>query len=443
MSLEGHYARPQLQRDGDAFLMERLIIHFREYFTPKEMGDINKCRIYLRVLTLADIYECNGRLIYSKIKKGERNKLRTSIYNWPLQIKPGAREWRCWRKAIETAWTKGVHLGSWKRTRHQQFEWFWSPEYDRVHFKQGSFWEVFYKSASTRTTRERKHFISWGIDDDSIPDDILPTSLIERDGKHVYIEGSGHPPQPIVETPRIHFDHNWWISQDSKQHNDLSHLLKYTKIIVTKSELIRILEHDKLIIASDGSYHPTFKVGTAAVIIETSNGVSVGRGYCRTHGEDQDGNAYRSELMGILLGMTCLSEFISTTAHQPKAIDYGCGNETSIEKCLLSKKFHQAKLQHVDIIWPIQHIIHKHKLNVQGIHIPGHQTEEECNKNQYARMNAMAHDLANKFLSFCIQFKSDELAISQIPGNLWKIRLHDQDVVKDIEENIKKLFKMR
>ena len=104
------------------------------------------------------------------------------------------------------------------------------------------------------------------------------------------------------------------------------------------------MENERIIIVSDGSYHPTYNVGTAVVIIESENGTSIAHGYCWTHGAPQDVNAYRSELMGILLGMTCLSEFTKTTARFPIHSDYACDNTTAVDKCFWSTEFHQAKL---------------------------------------------------------------------------------------------------
>ena len=88
IDLYGTYSRSKLQREGDEFLMERLLIRYSDYFSPKEIRNINKCRLYLRVLTLADIYECNGRIIYQKTLNGNRHKDRISTYKWPFQIKP-------------------------------------------------------------------------------------------------------------------------------------------------------------------------------------------------------------------------------------------------------------------------------------------------------------------------------------------------------------------
>lgn len=77
-------------------------------------------------------------------------------------------------------------------------------------------------------------------------------------------------------------------------------------------------------------------------------------------------------------------------------------------------------------------------IDIKGIHVPGHQSDQECTHDQYARMNAMAHTLANQYLTYCIQYRDTEKAITEIPGNLWKLRLGDHFVVKDIEDTIRR-----
>ena len=59
--LKGEYVRPKLLRENDVCLMESLVEF--EYFTKKQMEAINRCRIYLQVVTLADITNGSGSFI--------------------------------------------------------------------------------------------------------------------------------------------------------------------------------------------------------------------------------------------------------------------------------------------------------------------------------------------------------------------------------------------
>ncbi len=51
--------RPQLQRESDAFIMDRFVLIPR--ITPSELKQANAVRLYLRILTIADITDPSGR----------------------------------------------------------------------------------------------------------------------------------------------------------------------------------------------------------------------------------------------------------------------------------------------------------------------------------------------------------------------------------------------
>ena len=129
----GPYAKPKTQRVGDEFLMNRLLRRFQEYFTPKEIRSINKCRIFLQVLTLADIYDRGGKNICANIRTGTRLPERTSKYKWPYQVRPLTFEWRSWRKAIDITWTNEVRLGAWFDETHQKFNFLHSSSTEHVY----------------------------------------------------------------------------------------------------------------------------------------------------------------------------------------------------------------------------------------------------------------------------------------------------------------------
>ena len=295
IELVGTYKRPHLQRHNDEFSMERLILRFRSYFIPKEIRTINKCRLYLQVLTLADIYDSGGKNVCKNVREGHRLKERKSKYIWPYQIRPPKHEWRCWHQALDIAWTGDIRLGSWLQERHQEFKWFHSISTDRIYHKRKRDWQIYYKSISSRTTRERNHFIHLCDHVHDIPEDLSPVTISERNGRHVYIEGFAK----LADSSLIISDQNqfaWWMTAKSRSNTDTADLLRYISVFVDKQ---------KLVIASDGSYHPKYRIGTAAIIIETESGISIAKGYCKTHGNKDDVNAYRSELIDIFLGMTC------------------------------------------------------------------------------------------------------------------------------------------
>ena len=136
--------------------------------------------------------------------------------------------------------------------------------------------------------------------------------------------------------------------------------------------------------------------------------------------------------MGILLGMTCAYEMTAVLGIEYDTIEYACDNETAVDKCFQYDDFHPAKLQHVDIIWAVQSLVQRTTWNINGFHVYGHQSLEKIASNQHARINHLVHNLANEFLTYCIQHKS-EMTINEIPSDHWKINLHGKSLVKDLD----------
>ena len=60
IQLCGKYCLPQIQREHDVFIMEGLVTGFRDNFSRSEIQTVNRCRLYLQVLTIADIISGDG-----------------------------------------------------------------------------------------------------------------------------------------------------------------------------------------------------------------------------------------------------------------------------------------------------------------------------------------------------------------------------------------------
>ena len=106
------------QRHWDQCLMEILF----SYFTPTELCHINKVRISMNLLTLADITMQNGRTVLPDIRKGI--SYRRSSLHWPHQ--PLVKKFLpLWDRACShlQCHLHSHTLGHWKST-HQ--EWHWS-----------------------------------------------------------------------------------------------------------------------------------------------------------------------------------------------------------------------------------------------------------------------------------------------------------------------------
>jgi hypothetical protein len=89
---------PPLQREHDQYLMDLILQSTR--FTPQEVRRLNYCRLYLQVVTLADISKPNGEDLDPCFLQGT-SSLQSGCTRWHTvhQDRPSDREWTLWRSA--------------------------------------------------------------------------------------------------------------------------------------------------------------------------------------------------------------------------------------------------------------------------------------------------------------------------------------------------------
>jgi hypothetical protein len=126
---------PQLPRANDVFLMEHFMKHGNY---TKDMEALNRCRIYLKVLTLSDISSANGTYILPKVKSGHPPPHRTSSFLWPEQGYPSSSDWRLWAYYLAFLETKGKLVtprGNWVAPTHLQWHFYLDPTTMTVFFQ--------------------------------------------------------------------------------------------------------------------------------------------------------------------------------------------------------------------------------------------------------------------------------------------------------------------
>jgi len=121
---------PPLRRLQDQYLMP---LFQRTPTIAKHLRAINRCRIFLKAITIADITSADGRKIRKTAWEGRTNEdeyLGRHDLNWQQQCKPSPTDWQHWRSAIKTLLipltaTKYLRtpLGEW--CEHERHKWKW------------------------------------------------------------------------------------------------------------------------------------------------------------------------------------------------------------------------------------------------------------------------------------------------------------------------------
>jgi len=115
-------------RFHDRFLMEDFV---QQGFSKLQLEQLNACRMYLKVPTLAEITDHTGLELIPQILSNSINitpkglaNISTSTLQWPRIHHPSAQSWRLWTRTLCT-----IYAGSPKTTRLRQPLGQWTPSY--------------------------------------------------------------------------------------------------------------------------------------------------------------------------------------------------------------------------------------------------------------------------------------------------------------------------
>ena len=93
IELKGNYSRPLPLRERDIGIMDVLIDYNDEELSKDTLQTINRCRLYLQIVTLADLLDVDGVNIDPNINSVEIKTYREISWEWPEQVKPLKTEW--------------------------------------------------------------------------------------------------------------------------------------------------------------------------------------------------------------------------------------------------------------------------------------------------------------------------------------------------------------
>jgi hypothetical protein len=181
------------------------------HFKGQELVCLNRCRLFLKAVTLADISGADRKAITHDAWHGRRDSTRPDYYSWPNQGDPASKDWLLWRRALSLTFCDGqvqrlsIPLGSWTDLQRQQWTWFFAPNEDRLYEHRPSAWNVYTMDSGWRQ-RTHKRFTLCGPTEE-MPSFLCHATVFLLDpGCYVLSNfgldapsSSSHPPQTLAE----------------------------------------------------------------------------------------------------------------------------------------------------------------------------------------------------------------------------------------------------
>jgi hypothetical protein len=378
---------PSITRDGDLCLMDYFI---SQRLLHRTLSVLNSCRVYLQVITLADITSADGRYILSEAKAGTCIPHRTSNLDWPIQGRPSPSDWRLWRQTLAYLEDKGQlvsPLGSWRTSSHQQWHTYYNPVNNTVllHTDAGTK-EALPVARTTRyTTRASMQQICdmSQLRDTQFP--VVPVPLpatIQSDKNnayYVYVDYSPNAiPLPITVNPPTE-----------------STLQKHIRRLVGRGEQLAAIRAavatDSLIITTDGSYDPVTSDASYSWVF-TARGRELHSGSSSITSPNR--NAYRAELLGQLASLHILEWVEELYPGTKGAVTLISDNGKALRQAFRQGPIgvKDATQDEFDIILAIRKLRQSLKTTITVEWTPGHPTPADPRGEQVK--NATAHKLA-------------------------------------------------
>ncbi len=402
----------QLQRKEDMFLMTALSDR-KWALTPKMMKRINACRLFLQVITLADICDGSGSYVTGNILKGQKHADRRSRYEWASQAYPSSLAWRLWNTMLRKCFCRNetgtAHL------RHPLRRWLSpSPKHqvwlNYVNPNNSTLVTIPYGSALFCTHEQAytsKIFHRRFVTHFTRPKRLIPVTILHESPIIIQISGvplswQSTPLDTSITVLRIP-DYNiqaYIHSMTPFHQNAVGHVTISSVNIPCLSADIR---NGTIVIASDGSVKED---ATPGWIVHGPNSRKHGNGHGMVPGGGAPISSLRPECGGFLASLIAIDAILSTTpailsGGSPPPIKQVCVLIDS--KALISRinRWNTKGIKEVlapdfDLIQAAHTIADKHNLKIIPAHIKSHQDDGvpyEDLKRQ-ARMNCDCDALA-------------------------------------------------
>ena len=373
--IKGPTPELSLHHKQDHFLIPSF---FAAGFRKTELQMLNRCQLFLQVVTLADISTGDGTSITTSSWTGTYDSLRPHFFEWPRQGQPPNRDWNLWRKALTL--TFGVHptrhtvplpLGPWLDS-DDAWSWFYSHQEHRLYERSQRSWNVFSQrpGRASRAATSQFHAQPFPLESHhALPHDLLRTVVFMAGD---VLRHSGTSRTGLVDIPPalpLSFSH--FISQLAPDSKWAVEQFSSTDYGFTVAQAIT---NHSCIAVSDGSFKSDY--GTASWVLEGPEPSGRIVGDTIVPGSAAAQCAYRSELTGlysIAVMVHCLSTYYKITQG---TMEIGCDGLEALHRAC-STDFHPAPTDaHYDLIIATRSVMASCPIHWLYRHVKGHQDDD-------------------------------------------------------------------
>jgi ribonuclease HI len=379
--------------------------HFvRQCYMTGQIESINRCRVYLQVLMLADITSADGKHIMVPLLSGHHLKDRRSTLHWPRQHNPSKADWLEWEKAIRSLCC-GLQLCTPLDMTciHTHQEWFWFIDDSRtLHQNTEGNWKSYGPPINSSCITRQGLVLTYsklatsscsdppaGIHQASL--DSITRSLIRVRGgpstPPLALAHTNSPPRPshsFVSLLTNHpFNHRLFSSADIPEDKAMA--------------LSSSISQGELVVCCDGSFNPLLHTGSYGTVFATkSSPLLEFSGPC--NGSPHQLSAHRAELCSIVVTLkTILAVYKMYNCEGGSVSIYNDCSKAIKQIITPGWKFKRFLIDNYDLIGEaitlLQNLRQTNTINL--LWVKGHYTGKQ--RELQHDLNARVHKIVTKF----------------------------------------------
>ena len=377
IELPSHDFMLKKKRDEDKFLMEAF---HTNGFNAQQLQQLNRCRHYLQVETLSDITDGTGNQISKQAYDGRKTTHSLHSHDWPVQERPNAKHWKLWRRALRNSFprvnnisigTLQQPLGPWIDGQKDQWLWFYSDVHQQLYFRNthNNTWKT-YKRVCLHGQTHKLNAFQYSTTTRNLPLDAVRATVQYDPRNHNRFRITGWAPENIIHQT----------TTEEKDEQNMTWMINQVYNTPAENWIIQQLRHGhKLMVVSDGSYHPQYKVGTSAWVITSENDTSQ-RIYADNiiPGDEYLQCPHRSELGGLIGAIRHITTLCNQHNITDGTVEIACDG---MEAYKIASRFewkHITNMGHYDMASCLHQLLRRSTLQWTFRHVKGHQDDNKA-----------------------------------------------------------------
>ena len=421
MGMEDSLPELELQREGDQYLI-------RSFLSVGYKGDqlrrLNRCRIFLKVVTVADIATGCGTFLSTAGWQGRVDETRMDRYEWPRQGEPSVKDWNLWREALQVSLCSRQRvlqrrLGRWFAIASTR--WYYDERFERLYVADHQ--TLMYPRVSGHASRSAARRFQNPIKVDAIPGSAVKAT-VEFVRSTVVLTGWAETVSTTVSTnPSLHAFIESSVPKNAKW------AIERFSADDDGEAVAEAIRRGSCIGVSDGSFKDHF--GTACWILKASDGdISGIKCPCVVPGGKASHSAYRSELAG-LYGMAVMVQTICAFHKITEGrVVLACDGLQALRHAAQFAWSTDSRSPQFDLLMATRSMLRKCPVELGFRHVKGRQDDDfQAELDDWALLNIEMDDGAKEHWHRC---KDQRSVPPYVHGEPWPLWVAGNKVTKDV-----------